>query len=95
LFSRIQTETNAFAVTLKSISTRGVQMRPADTFHQARNQGGRSPPRKFFAPPGKMCWTYSFKKWTYFKKSGPPGKLFAPPGVPSWLRPAFHHGPGL
>jgi len=25
---------------------------------QARNQGGRggSPPRKLFAPPGKMCW---------------------------------------
>ena len=32
------------------------------TYIQARNQrgrmGGEAPPKKIFAPSGKMCWTY-------------------------------------
>jgi len=38
---------------------------------QARNQGGgdKSHPRKFFAPPGKMCWTL-------FKTTGHSSKNF-------------------
>jgi len=51
------------------------------TYKQARNQGVRSPPRNFFALPGKICWT-QLKNIGH----GALGKLFAPPGVPSWLR---------
>jgi len=33
-------------------------LRPCLTLDQARNQGGRSPPRELFATPEKMCWIY-------------------------------------
>ena len=49
-------------------------------------QEGKAPTRKFFAPPGKLCWTL-FKTIGHSSKFWAPlGKLFAPPGVPSWLR---------
>jgi len=41
---------------------------------QARNQGaqgGEAPSRKFFAPPGKMCWTYFKTVGHGFKNLGP------------------------
>jgi len=43
-------------------------------FYHDRNQGGRrgeKPPRKFFAPPWKMCWTQ-------FKKFGPVSENSSP-----------------
>ena len=47
---------------------------------QARNQGGAGgakTPRKFFAPPGKICWTYiktighNLKIWALSENSSP------------------------
>ena len=54
--------------------------------NQGRDRGVKTPPRKIFDPPGKMCWT-SFKTTGHSSKNlAPPRKLFAPPGVPSWLQ---------
>jgi len=40
-------------------------------YEKARTQGRRSPPRKIFARPGRMCWTY-------FKANGHSLKIFSP-----------------
>jgi len=54
---------------------------------QARNQWGRSPPRKIFAPPLEKCVGHSFKVLDIVKQiCATLRKLFAPPSVPSWLR---------
>ena len=38
---------------------------------QARSQGGRSPPKKFFAPPWKNVLNVVWNYWTQFKKFEP------------------------
>jgi len=50
---------------------------------QARNQGGEASPRKMFAPPGKMCWTYFETIGHSLKNLSPLRKLLAHPDVPS------------
>ena len=56
------------------------------TAAKARNQGGRIPPRKIFAPLEK-CVGHSLKILDIVQKiSAPLGNHFVPPGAPSWLR---------
>ena len=79
------------AVLKRSVLSVFINQRCAECvcLYQARNQGGRSNPRKFFAPLEK-CVGHSLKILDIVQKIWPHlGKLFAPPGVQSWLRACF------
>jgi len=58
---------------------------------QARNQGGRSPPTKFFDPPGKTCWTQFEDIGHSSKILGPSRKTLRPSWCPKLVTDLLVH----